>query len=147
MPTSLPGRYDLEDEESSDLPVASDRSRGIALVLGTLGGVFGLHRFYAGRVQSGIYMILTIGGLGMWWLYDMVMLAAGEFRDAAGRPIRNWSVGETAAGGAGGSREVQQLREDLDLVQRELGELAERMDFAERLLMQQRERERLSKGG
>jgi TM2 domain-containing membrane protein YozV len=57
-----------------------------------LGGVFGLHRFYVGRTQSGVIMALTLGGLGMWWLYDMVILVSGEFRDDDDLPLRNWQV-------------------------------------------------------
>jgi len=143
MTTGLSGSYDPSDDEYPDLPEVSDRSRSVAVVLGLLGGVFGLHRFYAGRVQSGVYMVLTFGGLGIWWLYDMVMLVSGEFRDADARPIRNWEVGAAGPARGGGSRETRQLREDLDLAQRQLAELAERMDFAERMLTQQRERHRL----
>jgi hypothetical protein len=93
-------------------------------------------------------MVITFGGLGIWWLYDMVTLVAGEFRDADDLPVRNWQVAETvgAAGGIAPSRQVQQLTQQLEQVQRQLGELAERVDFAERLLTQQRERDRLPKG-
>jgi hypothetical protein len=143
MTTGLSGSYDPRDDEYPDLPEVSDRSRSVAVVLGLLGGVFGLHRFYAGRVQSGVYMVLTFGGLGVWWLYDMVMLVSGEFRDADARPIRNWEVAAAGPTPGGGSREARQLREDLDLAQRQIAELAERMDFAERMLTQHRERHRL----
>ncbi len=144
MTANLPGPYDPQDEEEAALPEVSERSRSVALVLGCMGGVFGLHRFYAGRPQSGVAMVLTFGGLGIWWLYDMITLVAGEFRDADGLPLRNWHVAETvAAGGTGGSRQVQQVTQQLEQVQRQLGELAERVDFAERLLTQQRERDRL----
>jgi len=147
MTANLPGPYDPQDEEELELPEISERSRSVALVLGFLGGVFGFHRFYVGRAQSGVAMVLTLGGLGMWWLYDMVTIVAGEFRDADDLPLRNWQVAETVAGaGAGSSRQVQQLTQQLEQVQRQLGELAERVDFAERLLTQQRERDRLPKG-
>jgi hypothetical protein len=143
--TPVSGSYDLPDEPYADLPVASDRSRSVALVLGLLGGIFGLHRFYAGRPKSAVVMVLTVGGLGFWWLYDLVMLVAGEFRDVDGRMIRNWPVAEVVSA-SGSAREVGQMRDDLDRVQHQLAELAERMDFAERLLTQQRERDRLPKG-
>ena len=147
MTANLPGPYDPQDEEELELPEISERSRSVALVLGFLGGVFGFHRFYVGRAQSGVAMVLTLGGLGMWWLYDMVTIVAGEFRDADDLPLRNWQVAETVAGaGAGSSRQVQQLTQQLEQVQRQLGELAERVDFAERLLTQQRERDRLPRG-
>ena len=142
-----PAQYDPPDDEAAATPRSSARSRGVALVLGFLGGPLGLHRFYTGRIESGIWMAVSLGGLGIWWLYDMVMLIAGEFRDAEGLPLREWGPAEVAVGRSGvDSRQVAQLTEQLEQMERQLGELAERMDFTERLLTQQRERDRLSKG-
>lgn len=147
MTANLPGRYDPQDEEELEVPEVSERSRSVALVLGLLGGVFGFHRFYVGRAQSGVAMVLTFGGLGLWWLYDMVTIVAGEFRDADDLPLRNWQVAESVAGASvASSRQVQQLTQQMEQVQRQLGELAERVDFAERLLTQQREKDRLPRG-
>jgi len=147
MTGQLPTEYDPPDEDSGEEVLhASRRSRGVALVLATLGGVFGLHRFYAGRIESGVWMAVTIGGLGFWWLYDMVMLIAGEFRDAEGQPLRQWGVSEVASAVGGNPRQVAALTEHVEQLERQLGELAERMDFAERLLTQQRERDRLPRG-
>lgn len=147
MTGRYPTQYDPPEEEEQAPPHASARSRGVALVLASLGGVFGLHRFYTGRIESGIWMAVTLGGLGMWWLYDMVMVIAGEFRDAEGLPLREWGPAPVAVGRAGvDSRQVAQLTERLEQMETQLGELAERMDFTERLLTQQRERDRLSKG-
>jgi TM2 domain-containing membrane protein YozV len=50
-------------------------------------GSFGVHRFYAGRIGSGILMLLTIGGLGIWTLIDFVMIATGHFKDGQGKKI------------------------------------------------------------
>ena len=44
------------------------------------------------------------------------------------------------------ARTVSLLLQEMEQLQQQVGELAERMDFTERLLTQQRERERLSKG-
>lgn len=145
MTGSLPAPYD-PSEEAAEPPLASERSRSVALILGILGGVFGFHRFYAGRPKSGVLMILTLGGLGMWWLYDMVTILAGEFRDAEGRRLSNWNITDTVGVAGADSRTVSLLVEQMEQLQQQVGELAERMDFTERLLTQQRERERLSKG-
>jgi hypothetical protein len=91
-------------------------------------------------------MAITAGGLGMWWLYDMVMLLAGEFRDSEGLRVRNWNVVETVGVSGADSRTVSLMLQHIAQLQHQVGELAERVDFAERLLTQQRERERLSKG-
>ena len=71
----------------------SEKSRGVATALAALLGIFGAHRFYLGKPESGALMLLTIGGLGIWWLYDLILVASGSFRD-----------GERAAGHAVGSR-------------------------------------------
>lgn len=146
MSGSLPAPYDPADEPLEELPHASERSRSVALVLGILGGVFGLHRFYAGRPRSGALMALTVGGMGFWWLYDMVMLVAGEFEDGDGLRIRNWNITDTVGGGGADARTVAVLVQHVEALQRQVSELAERVDFTERLLTQQRERDRLPSG-
>lgn len=146
MTGNLPANYDPGYDPEEELPPVSERSRTVALVLGMLGGVFGFHRFYVGRVQSGIIMAVTIGGLGMWWLYDMVTVVAGEFRDVEDLPLRNWQVAEAPARHAIKARDVELLNQHIEDLQRQMGELAERVDFAERMLTQQRERQRLTGG-
>lgn len=53
-----------------------------------LGGL-GVHRFYVGKIGTGILMLLTIGGLGIWALIDLIMIAVGSFKDKGGLPIKN----------------------------------------------------------
>lgn len=147
MPSRYPAPYDPPEEEEPAHPHGSARSRGVALVLGVVGGWLGLHRFYTGRTESGIWMAVTLGGLGMWWLYDLVLLIAGEFRDVDGLPLREWGPADVALGRATtNSPQLAQLTERLERMETQLGELAERMDFTERLLTQQRDRDRLGKG-
>lgn len=106
----------------------SDKSRGVATALASMLGVFGAHRFYVGKSGSGVLMAATLGGLGVWWLYDLIVVAAGDFRDVQGRRVSRWdpAVGDVHATEAL-AQEVEQLRV-------EVAELAERLDFAERLL-------------
>ena len=125
-------------------PVAvSPRSRSVALVIGLLLGIFGGHRFYAGKVRSGVLQLCTLGGLGLWWLYDMILLAAGEFSDIEGRRIHHWGAGDAGAFPMAGERQWEQVMRELESLQGQVSELAERVDFAERLLAHQRERGRL----
>lgn len=51
-------------------------------------GSFGIHRFYVGKVGTGILMLLTLGGLGIWTLIDLVMIIVGSFKDKNGLPLR-----------------------------------------------------------
>jgi len=54
-------------------------------------GIFGAHRFYAGKIGTGILELLTAGGLGIWWLVDMILIVTGSFRDGNGERIREWT--------------------------------------------------------
>ena len=48
-------------------------------------GVFGADRFYMGLIGSGILKLLTVGGLGLWVLTDMIVIMTGTFKDREGR--------------------------------------------------------------
>ncbi|HYK12328.1 MAG TPA: TM2 domain-containing protein [Gemmatimonadales bacterium] len=121
----------------------SEQSRGVALILSIFGGWAGLHRFYTGRWKTGIAMAMTMGGFGIWWVYDLILIGAGEFRDANQLRLSSWEP--THAGrGAAQSRDVELLVERVDSLERDLGEMAERLDFAERMLAKDRERRSIS---
>ncbi len=62
-----------------------------ALLLCLVFGLFGTHRFYVGKVGTGILQMLTLGGLGFWVLFDAVLLVLGKFRDAEGAQLRDWT--------------------------------------------------------
>ena len=68
----------------------SPKSRlAVALFAFFLGGL-GVHRFYLGKIGTGIAMLLTAGGLGIWALVDFIMAVAGTMKDKEGRLIKNW---------------------------------------------------------
>ena len=48
------------------------------LTLCTFGGLLGLHRFYKGDKKIGLWQLFTLGGLGIWWLIDMVRILTGK---------------------------------------------------------------------
>ncbi len=54
-------------------------------------GVIGVHRFYVGKVGTGILMIVTGGGLGIWVLIDLIMIIVGAFTDKEGNKITSWT--------------------------------------------------------
>jgi len=131
-------------EPPAERPAVSERSRGITLALAFFGGVFGLHRFYVGRTQSGVWMCLTLGGCGIWYLYDVVVVAAGDFTDGEGRRVARWDLPDAGSPPAA-DRRLTDLEDRLLGLEAQVGELAERLDFSERLLTQVRERGTLPK--
>ncbi len=68
----------------------SNKSRLTALLLCVFAGFVGVHRFYAGRIGSGILWLLSFGVFGVGWIYDLVMIATGEFVDDEGKRILYW---------------------------------------------------------
>jgi len=114
----------------SDAP--SPRSRGVALALVALLGPFGAHRFYVGKTGTAALMLCTLGGLGLWYLYDVILVAGGSFRDMDGRLVSRWDPEESSDGLS------SQVLEELSFLRGEVAELSERLDFAERLLAQPR---------
>ncbi len=54
-------------------------------------GPLGAHRYYVGKMGSGIAQLLTLGGLGIWVLVDFVQIIVGSFTDNQGKKITQWT--------------------------------------------------------
>ncbi len=67
----------------------SGKSFVAVLILCLLLGGLGVHRFYVGKVGTGILMLLTLGGLGIWALIDLIVIATQSFKDSNGLPIKS----------------------------------------------------------
>lgn len=59
----------------------------ITLLLAIFVGSFGVDRFYTGHTLLGVLKLLTCGGLGIWWLIDVIMIAIGSYKDKDGNPL------------------------------------------------------------
>ena len=66
---------------------SSDKKKVVAALLCFFWGVFGVHRFYVGKVGTGILMFFTAGGALIWWIKDFVKIIRGEFTDKEGRGL------------------------------------------------------------
>ena len=71
----------------SDIQIESDKRMVPALLLCFFLGVLGVHRFYVGKVGTGILMLFTFGGAGIWVIVDFVMICTGSFKDKEGRSL------------------------------------------------------------
>ncbi|TDI60697.1 MAG: TM2 domain-containing protein [Alphaproteobacteria bacterium] len=74
----------IEEQDTSE----SEKGFVPALLLCLFLGGLGAHRFYVGKIGTGILMIVTLGGLGIWAMVDLVMIAVGSFKDAEGRDLK-----------------------------------------------------------
>ena len=66
----------------------SSKSKVVAAILCFFLGVFGIHRFYVGKIGTGILQLLTAGGFGVWWIIDFVMILLGAFTDKDGNKVK-----------------------------------------------------------
>lgn len=63
---------------------AGSKSYLVAILLSVLVGSLGIDRFYLGYVGLGVLKLLTLGGLGIWWLIDLIMIATKSLGPADG---------------------------------------------------------------
>lgn len=77
-------RSDVLDAEGQ-----SEKSLTVSFVLCAFLGFLGIHRFYMGKVKTGILWVCTLGLCGVGWLTDLCLLLREETVDAVGRPIRH----------------------------------------------------------
>ncbi len=90
--------------QSSSMPVTSSKSKVTAALLAFFLGQLGIHRFYLGRVGTGVlqiilaivgYATIVVGvgvfvlwALGIWILIDFIMILVGKFKDKNGLPLK-----------------------------------------------------------
>lgn len=62
----------------------SEKDKIVSLLLCICLGMLGVHRFYVGKTITGVLMLITAGGLGIWWWIDIIMIVSDNFKDAKG---------------------------------------------------------------
>lgn len=70
----------------------SSKSRLVALLLCLFLGGLGVHRFYTGKIGTGILWLLTGGCFGIGVLVDLIVIICGNFKDKEGKKVSNWNT-------------------------------------------------------
>ena len=70
--------------------VNNQRDYLVASILSIFLGWLGVDRFYLGYIGTGIVKLLTFGGLGIWALYDQIMIITDSKKDADGQPLKDF---------------------------------------------------------
>ncbi len=68
--------------------VISNKSKGVAFCLCLFLGYLGVHRFYAGKLGTGLLWLCTGGIAGIGWLVDLVIILCGKFSDKEGALLK-----------------------------------------------------------
>jgi hypothetical protein len=71
-------------------PPISNKSFLTAWLLSLIGGVFGVDRFYLGKVGTGILKLVTLGGFGVWALVDLILILTNNMKDKQGFPLEGY---------------------------------------------------------
>lgn len=63
------------------------KSKTTTLLISIFLGELGIDRFYLGYTGLGILKLITVGGFGIWWLIDIIMILTGKMKTAKGEDL------------------------------------------------------------
>lgn len=93
VPPAAPVKNVYTARENVHKPAApalmiSRRNRWSAFVLCLFAGGFGFHRFYVGKTGTGLLYFFTGGLFLAGWIYDLICILTGIFRDGEGKYLK-----------------------------------------------------------
>lgn len=86
MSETSPATNQEPSQQTTNTPEQKDFL--VALLLSIFLGQLGVDRFYMGYIGTGILKLITLGGCGIWWLVDVILIATKNLKDANGLPLK-----------------------------------------------------------
>ncbi len=77
----------MADESAAPVAGKSEKNKLTVLLLCIFLGGLGIHRFYVGKIGTGIIWLLTGGVFGIGWIVDIVLIAVDKFTDKQGNIV------------------------------------------------------------
>ncbi len=78
----------MSNQTFENQQAVSEKSKGTAAVLCFFLGALGVHRFYVGKIGTGILWLVTLGFCGIGEIVDFIMILCGSFTDKNGAYLR-----------------------------------------------------------
>ena len=78
----------MSEQNLQNQKMISSKSKGAAAVLCFFFGGLGIHRFYVGKIGTGILWLLTLGCFGIGSIVDFIMILCGSFKDKDGAVLK-----------------------------------------------------------
>lgn len=68
--------------------MGSEKNWVVVLLLCIFLGELGIHRFYVGKIGTGIIYLFTGGLFGIGWVVDLILIIVGKFKDKEGKLVK-----------------------------------------------------------
>lgn len=82
----LSGRL-THDVNGTSVKSSPQKYQSIAMLFSVFAGFIGMDRFYLGHRVHGLLKLFTLGGLGLWWLLDIVLIILNVLKDVDGNAL------------------------------------------------------------
>lgn len=83
-----PQGYNQNVANGGTVAGVSKKDKTVALLLCIFLGCLGIHRFYVGKIGTGILYLLTGAVFGIGWIVDIILIAMGKFKDGFDLPLQ-----------------------------------------------------------